>query len=118
MNVFEYAAVEEANWKANLKGMTEYQPMTTFFSDYSIAEFMEGENGIRDTYKRAFNEWKNDIKYITEMCMVLNHKIWEWYERGKHATAMVYDELWKECAAYIEGHFEGEDLSYYYRVTD
>ena len=63
MNVFEYAAVEEANWKANLQGMTEYQPMTTFFSDYSIAEFMEGEKGIRDTYKRAFNEWKNDIKY-------------------------------------------------------
>ena len=118
MNVFEYAALEEANWKANLQGMTDYQPMTTFFSDYSIAEFMEGEKGIRDTYKRAFNEWKNDIKYITEMCMVLNHKIWEWYGRGKHATAMVYDELWKECAAYIEGHFEGEDLSYYYRVTD
>ena len=118
MNVFEYAAREEANWKANLEEMTDYKPMTTFFADFSIGEFVSGEEGIRDTYKRAFNSWKNDIKYITEMCMVLNHKIWEWYGRKNYALSGVYDELWKKCAAYIESNFKGEDLSYYYRTID
>ena len=118
MNVFQYAAVEEANWKANLQGMTDYKPFTTFFADYSIAEFIEREKGIRDTFKRALSSWKTDIKYMTEMCMVLNHKIWEWHDRGNMDLARVYDELWRECSEYIETHFEGEDLSYYYRVTD
>ena len=38
----------------------------TFLSDFDIADHF-GTKAIQDTYKRAFNEWKTDIKAIAEM---------------------------------------------------
>lgn len=118
MNVIDYASQEEANWKGMLPNLTDYKPFTTFFSDFSIAEYLEGAKGVKDSFKHMFEAWKHDIKYITEMSIVLNHKIWEWHDKGNFVLARTYDEIWKECCAYIEDNFEGDDLSYYFRVTD
>ena len=54
-----------------------YQPKTTFWMDFSIADKF-GIAAIKDTYNRAFKEWKNNHVYLTELVMVLNHKIWQW----------------------------------------
>ena len=50
-----------------------YEVKTTFFDDFSIADKF-GTAAIKDTYKRAFNEWKNNYVYITELWMLLNNK--------------------------------------------
>ena len=48
------------NW--NIEEMTGYKPITTFYQDFSIADNF-GINAIKDTFKRAFNEWKDDISF-------------------------------------------------------
>ena len=52
-----------------------YQCFTTFWSDFYIAELF-GKNAIQDTFDRAFEEWKHDYKYLTELVVVLNYKVW------------------------------------------
>ena len=64
----------------NIEKMTGYKPLTTFWSDFSMAEQF-GIEAVKDTFKRAFEEWKGDYKFLTELVMVLNHKIWQWYEK-------------------------------------
>lgn len=118
MDALRYAAAEEANWKRNLQAMTSYTPQTTFFADFSIAEFCGRENAVRETYSRALNAWKKDIKYMTELCLVLNHKIWEWNARKDNVMTYCYNQLWEICSDYIEDHFKGDELRYYYQVTD
>lgn len=27
------------------------------------------------------NEWKTDVEYVTELALVLNHKIWQHYKQ-------------------------------------
>jgi len=93
-----------------------YKTFTTFWMDFTIADSF-GTGAIRDTYNRAFKEWKHDYKYLTELVMVLNHKIWEWYEKNE-AIAGVYNDLWEKASAYACENLKGEELSYYYRVTD
>ena len=39
-----------------------YDLMTTFWEDFSIAD-KYGIAGVKDTYRRAFNEWKDDYEY-------------------------------------------------------
>lgn len=56
-----------------------YDRITTFWEDFSIAD-KYGVAGVKDTYRRAFNEWKDDYKFFTELTLVLNHKIWQHYE--------------------------------------
>lgn len=93
----------------------DYKQITTFFQDFSIADAF-GVNAIKDTYKRAFKEWKNDYKYLTELVMVLNWKIWQW-NGNNDEYARLYDELWTEADRYACENLKGEELSYFYRIT-
>lgn len=94
-----------------------YETITTFWTNFSIADHF-GSEAVRDTWRRAFREWKSDYKYLTELVMVLNHKIWEHWNNGNEPMARVYNSLWERTAAYADETLKGEELSYYYQVTD
>ena len=100
----------------NIESITGYKPITTFWDDFSIADKF-GIEAIKDTYNRAFKEWKHDYKYLTELVMVLNHKIWQWYETNDN-YAKLYNTLWEQADTYAIENLKGEELSYYYEVTD
>ena len=93
-----------------------YETKTTFWTDFTIAD-MFGLNAIQNTYDRAFNEWKNNYCYLTELVMILNWKIWSHYEKNEK-YAELYHMLWSEANAYAHNNLKGEELSYFYRVTD
>ncbi len=95
---------------------TGYQPKTTFWQDFSIADAF-GEKAVRDTYKRAFEEWKTDVVYLTELVLVLNWKIWQLHEINE-PLARVYDELWRKADEWCGENLKGDDAKYYYRTTD
>lgn len=94
-----------------------YTQITTFFEDFSIADNF-GVKAIRDTYKRAFNGWKSDYKYLTELVMVLNWKLWQHYREGNEKYQKVYTELWEKTDLYARENLKDEELGYFYRVTD
>lgn len=100
--------------------MTGYKPFTTFWADFSIADKF-GPAAIKDTFKRAFNEWKGNYKYLTELSMVLNHKIASHYSPNKEAPnvlAKLYSQLWEQVDSYAYQTLQGEELDYYYSITD
>lgn len=101
------------NW--NIEQMTGYKPLTTLYTDFGLAEPFKG--GVQDTYKRMFNEYKDNYKYLTELVMVLNWKIWEHYETNE-PLAQLYNSLWEKADAYAMAHLKGEELSYFFRTTD
>ena len=90
---------------------------TTFWSDFSIADHF-GPGAVQDTYNRAFKEWHSDCEYLTELVIVLNHKIWQHYEKDNSILSHLYDKLWRDTADYAVTHLKGEDLEYYLEVTD
>ena len=102
------------NW--NPEAITGYKPITTFYLDFSIADQF-GTDGINDTYKRAFDEWKSNCKYLTELVMVLNWKIYEHYGTDNE-KAELYDKLWREADAWACENLKGDDLNYFYETTD
>ena len=93
-----------------------YTCKTTFWTDFSIANKF-GVDAIRDTYNRAFDGWKTDVEYMSELVLVLNHKIWQWYEKDDEFAA-VYDELWRTADQYCLDYFKDDDAQYYFDVTD
>lgn len=95
----------------------DYETKTTFWEDFSIADIF-GYDAIEDTFKRAFDEWKDDVTYLTELAMVLNWKIWEHWDAGNDAYGKLYDTLWRKVDEYAVNNLKGEDLTYYYRTTD
>ena len=102
--------------KWNVENICGYKPMTTLWEDFCIAEAF-GTDAIRYTFKRVFAEWKDNYKYLTELVMVLNHKIWRWYEKNE-PFAKVYDELWRKADQYAVDNLKEDELRYYFNITD
>lgn len=102
------------NW--NIESETGYKPITTFYTDFSIADNF-GKAAIKDTYKRAFHEWKGNYKYLTELVMALNWKIYEHWDTNNEYAGL-YNELFEKADVYAQENLKGEELSYFYRTTD
>ena len=110
----EQISVKVPIW--NVESETGYKPMTTFWQDFSIADAF-GNAAVADTFKRAFNEWKGNYKYLTELVMVLNHKIAQWYEKNM-PLAKLYNDAWTIADSYAVNNLKGNELNYFYDVTD
>lgn len=104
------------DWKRYALDFCGYEVFTTFGNDFDIAEGY-GLDAIRDTYNRAFNEWKSNYKYLTELVLILNWKIAQHYGKND-AYANLYNELWAEADRYACDNLEGEEADYFYRTTD
>lgn len=94
-----------------------YVLTTTFWEDFSIADHF-GVDAIKDTFKRAFKEWKGNHVYLTELVIVLNHKIWQYYRLGHTIYTELYNDLWEKADNYACTHLKGEELSFFYQITD
>lgn len=102
------------NW--TIEETTGYKPLTTFYTDFSIAEKF-GLDGIKSTYQVAFSSWQNNYKYLTELAMVLNWKCWRWYEVNNEYS-ILYTELYHQLDDWIFDNLTGEELEYYISTTD
>lgn len=103
--------------KWNVEEETGYKPVTTFWQDFSVADAFGGK-AVRDTYNRAFNSWRSDHIYLTELVMVLNHKIWQHYDEGNLALSRLYNKLWEEADEWALANLFGDKLDYFIRTLD
>lgn len=116
MNILQYAAISERNaeirWAEN-----GYERKTTFWSDFTIAD-VYGKKAVKDTFKGA-KIWIDNLEYWVELILVLNHKIWEHYEKNEE-LAKVYDELWRKADAMFWKKYEKneEAVRYHFKVLD
>lgn len=99
----------------NIEEMCGYKPITTFYTDFSIADKF-GIGAIKDTFNRAFNEWKTDYKYLTELVMVMSWKSFE--HENNHEYCKTYCDLYHKGDNYACKNLKGEELSYYFKTTD
>ena len=67
---------------------------TTFYADFKVAEVFLGSepNAVENTWNRAWNGWKNNCKYIVELCLVMNHLCWEHNETNPELSKWYADK--------------------------
>jgi hypothetical protein len=100
----------------NIEKLTGYKPISTFYEDFSIADHF-GKAAVQDTYNRAFESWKDNYKYLTELVLVLNWKIHEHYETNQ-PLGELYDDLWRQADEWAMENLSGDERAYFYEVTD
>lgn len=111
------APLAERNFEVLMEELQPgYKRCSTFAADFAIADYF-GVKAVKDTFNRAFNEWKDNSHMMAEMALVLNHNIWRYYEIDPE-LARTYDECWKKADKYCIENYKGDDLDWYYRITD
>ncbi len=113
--------------KWNITEMTGYEPQTTAFEDFSIADKF-GLNAIKDTFNRIMKEWQSNYIFMTELALVINWKCWEHYHRSRkelqpflpnHAeVGQWYKDTYDNPLDCADNHLEGKELQYFYKTLD
>lgn len=93
-----------------------YETKTTFFNDFFIANQF-GINAVKDTFRRAFNEWKNNIVYISELAIVMSCMSCSYYKRNTELMEL-YSDYYHKVDDWVFKHFKDKDIMYYLQVTD
>lgn len=96
----------------------DYECKTTFWQDFMIADAF-GESAIRDTFNRAFKEWREDRIYVTELAMVLNWRSWYWDSKDNLKLCKLYAELYYTVWDWVGVNLTDEDARrYFYKTLD
>ena len=93
-----------------------YELKTTFWRDFTIAD-MFGIEAVEDTFYRAFNEWKNNVVYVTELAMVMSWKACCYYKKDEKFMG-VYSKLYQTIDEWCMNNLKDKDLKYYIETTD
>ena len=102
--------------RMSLEKMLNYKFESSFWEEFSIAEDY-GLEGIKRHYDTVFEQYKDNLKYLTELVLVLNIKIFIWYGVDDD-LGQTYDQLWKETDGYALETLKGDDLHYYLHTLD
>ena len=68
-----------------------------------------------------FERWKDNIKDLTDLIMVINHKSWQHSDFGTELCdlyAELYYEYYEKAIDYLEKKGRDEDLTYFIRTLD
>ena len=122
---FTYGAWCERNFEMNLR--EDYKRITTYTSDFSIAEWcvpVEGMSAIADTLKNALDNWHDNIEWFAEILLVVNLKSWEHAARHNNEYGKMYSELFYMVQALYFDWFDSDNkqhdkaMEYYYDYVD
>lgn len=116
MKTLRDAAIAQARFTNGIKEMNGYETQTTLYGDFTIADAF-GVDAVKDTYNRVFKEWQHSAVFMTELSLVLNHKIWE-HHNNNNPLVVTYDTLWKLHDEWCGRAMSDEDYEYYLRITD
>ena len=91
---------------------------TSFMRDFTIAEQF-GTAAVQDTYERVFQQWSDDYRYLTDLVLALNHKLWKHWEQDPDSPfTALYNELWAAANDYALDNLKGPQLAYFIEQVD
>ena len=93
-----------------------YKMQTTFFQDFAIADKF-GIKAIDETFNISFNNYKDNLIYITELAIVMSNKSCEWYGRDEERMQR-YADYYHHVDEWCMKRFKGAELKFYLDTTD
>ena len=102
--------------KLSLEKMLDYKFESSFWEEFSIAEG-HGKDAVKEHHDLVFSQWKDNIKYLSELVLVLNLKLFIWFKVDDE-LGRLYEELWMKTDQYALDTLSGDDLHYYLHTLD
>ena len=96
-----------------------YECITNLWELFSLAE-QHKVSIVKEVFKKAFEVCKQQDMYkeLTELAIVLNHKCWQHYHANNINLSKTYSTLYGKVNRYAWKTLKGDEIEYYYRITD
>lgn len=97
-----------------------------FFSDFAIADFVSGVDGVKDTFKLVKETWLDNYKAWTAVAVTMNWLLWLNYDlanngiEGRSELASLYNDLWDKAQdLFYKKYGKNEEAcDYFFKMTD
>ena len=91
-----------------------------FWERFDAAELC-GNETIKGVAEASFDEYKDDVKNLTALVMVINHKSWAWHDLHRDELCSLYADLYykyyEKAINYLD-KTNPEGLTYFIRTLD
>lgn len=95
-----------------------YVLKSTFMNDFAIAERF-GAQAVKDTFDRAFAEWKDNPTMLAELAVVTNTRCWDTYEKQNDILSGMYSGMYYKCTGYAyDGTKSDAFVSIFFNIVD
>lgn len=110
--------MNSAVWDKQLENFTSYRSITDYYDRYSIAD-NDCAASVRALFSTNFEEAKKDYKLLTELVMVLNHRMLYWYRKNPVSPMVsTYQKIFEKADNYALKHLKDNEFEYFVSVTD
>ena len=101
-----------------LEPVTSYRSKTKLYDCYSIAD-KKNQKTLEELFKVTFAVAKTDYEYLIELVMVLKYRLWYWHtNRPESPYVSTYATYYNKVSEWAAENLEGEELRYYFSVSD
>ena len=87
-----------------------------FYDRFTKAED-GGIESVKECYNTILAEAKQDYQKITELYIVVNHKVWEHNEQNTKLAHLYYD-FQKAVYQWVDENLSADEAEYFYSLTD
>lgn len=121
-NVMTYSAGMEAWVNNNLPTPLKY----TFARDFSIADWVEGTQGVLSTYNEVKKNWLGNFKAFTDATVAIKMLAWAHQQLkeqgfdGRDEFINLYSDLYHQATRDFYEKYENDETArmYFFNMTD
>ena len=113
----KYEIVDEAVRQQKLfKEYLEHSGVTEHISwvcqDFTMAELLYGEEGVRNEFTLAVKMYFDNINYFAQLVLLLYLKLKEHFDKFNYGLAITYQSLYEKAYRMMRENFDDEDVYY------
>ena len=98
------------------KEYLEYSGVTDNISwvcqDFTMAELLHGEEGVRTEFTLAVKMYFDNINYFAQLVLLLYLKLKEHFDKCNYGLAITYQSLYEKAYRMMRENFDDKDVYY------
>ena len=98
------------------KEYLEYSGVTDHISlvckDFTMAELLHGEEGVRNEFTLAVKMYFDNINYFAQLVLLLYLKLKEHFDKCNYGLAITYQRLYEKAYRMMRENFDDKDVYY------
>ena len=108
-----YEAVRQQElFKEYLQYSGVIKPISWVCQDFTMAELLYGEEGVRKEFTLAVKIYGDNIMYFAQLVLLLYLKLKEHFDKFNYGLAITYQSLYEKAYRMMSENFDDEDVYY------
>ena len=88
------------------------KPISFVCQDFTMAELLHGEEGVRNEFTLAVKIYGDNIMYFSQLVLLMYLKLKEHFDKCNYGLAITYQSLYEKAYRIMRENFDDEDVYY------